>query len=182
MLYFNKYNDFKKFFLNVLIIAILLTNCAKKDEVTGETIIIEPNIREKAAKNVEKGGGIFGNLNIKGSSNTFDFATSNVLWRATLKTIDFLPLVNADYSGGVIITDWYSEDLNSKEQIKISINFKSSDIRSDSIIVIGHKKTCGLDGNCKVQKISENFASEIKEKIITTARLLKIEEEKKIKN
>jgi hypothetical protein len=182
MLNLNKYNIFSNLFLVVAIMSILLTNCAKKDEVTGETIVIEPNIREKAARNVEKGGGIFGNLNTKGSSNTFDFATSNVLWRATLKTIDFLPLVNADYSGGIIITDWYSEDLNSKEQIKISIHFKSSDLRTDSINIIGHKKTCGLDGNCKIQKISENFAAEIKEKIITTARLLKIEEEKKIKN
>ena len=126
MLNFNKYNIYNKFIFFLTIISILLTNCAKKDEVTGETIVIEPNIREKAARNAEKGGGIFGNLNTKGSSNTFDFATSNVLWRATLKTIDFLPLINADYSGGIIITDWYSEDLNSKEQIKISIHFKSS--------------------------------------------------------
>ena len=179
---FNKSHFYMNLIIIIVIIPILLINCAKKDEVTGETIVIEPNIREKAAKNVEKGGGIFGNLNTKGSSNTFDFATSNVLWRATLKTIDFLPLMNADYSGGVIITDWYSEDLNSKEQIKISIHFRSSEIRTDSINIIGHKKICGLDGNCKIQKLSENLVSEIKERIITTARLLKIEEEKKIKN
>ena len=78
MLNFNKYNIYNKFIFFLTIISILLTNCAKKDEVTGETIVIEPNIREKAARNAEKGGGIFGNLNTKGSSNTFDFDTSNV--------------------------------------------------------------------------------------------------------
>jgi hypothetical protein len=175
-------SSFQVFTIFTVTIFILISNCAKKDQVTGESVIIEPNIREKAAKNAEKSGGIFGNLNSKSNSNTFDFATSNVLWRATLKTIDFLPLVNADYSGGVIITDWYSEDLNSKEQIKIFINFRSNDIRSDSINIIAHKKTCELEGNCKTQKLSENFVSEIKDRIITTARTLKIEEEKKIKN
>ena len=63
----------------------------------------------------------------------FDFASSNYLWRATLDTIDFMPLVSANYSGGIVITDWYSENNNENESIKITIRFLSNEIRSDAI-------------------------------------------------
>ena len=61
----------------------------------------------------------------KNKGGKFDFASSNYLWRATLDTIDFMPLVSANYSGGIIITDWYSENNNPNEAIKISIRFLS---------------------------------------------------------
>jgi hypothetical protein len=87
---------------------LLLLNCSKTDPVTGEKILIEPNPQKKSAQEAAKGNGLFGDINNKkGSSNTFEFASSNILWRATLKNLEFLPLVNADYSGGVIIYDWY---------------------------------------------------------------------------
>jgi len=167
-------------FIIILTISLFLYNCSSKtDPVTGEKIIIEPNPDKKAREYVEKGGGIFGDLNNtrKGSSATVDFATSNVLWRATLKTLSFLPLSNADYSVGVIVYDWYS-DTNSDEQIKISIKFLSNEIRTSSIEVNTHKKKCDINNKCTV-KLVDNLSVDIKEKIITAARQLKIEETKK---
>ena len=71
------------------------------------------------------------------------------MWRASLETLDFLPLTTVDYSGGMIITDWYS-DGNKKESIKITLRFLSNEIRSDSLKIIVHKKICNNDLNCKV--------------------------------
>lgn len=156
-----------------------LFNCSNKtDQVTGEKVLIEPNPQTKAKQFTDKGGGIFGDINNKKSSeSTVNFATSNVLWRATLKSLDFLPLANADYSGGVIVYDWYSDKL-SNEQIKITINFLSNELRSDSIQIISYKKTCDENNKCITEKLNNDFSKDIKDKIIVTARTMKIEESK----
>ncbi len=122
--------------------------------------------------------GIIGKPN---ENTNFKFSTSNVLWRATLKSLDFLPLMNADYTGGVIIYDWYSQANNPKEQIKISVQFLSDELRSDSIKITAHKKICDNADRCSNSTIDQNFSNSIKENIITAARTLKIEETKKEK-
>lgn len=155
----------------------------KRNPVTGEIDNIEPNADKRARAYADKGGGIFGDINnTKKGSTTYEFSTSNVLWRATLKTLDFLPLVNADYSGGVIIYDWYSSDNKpSDEQIKISVRFLNNDVRSDSLQIISHKKICDRELKCITSKTEDKFSNEIKEQILNAARLLKIEETKKEK-
>jgi hypothetical protein len=166
-------------FIIIITISLFLYNCSSKtDPITGEKVIIEPNPDKKAREYADKGGGIFGDINNvkKGSSAVVDFATSNVLWRATLKTLNFLPLSNADYSGGVIVYDWYTDD-TSDEQIKISIKFLSNEIRTTSIEVNAHKKKCDINNKCTI-KLVDNLSLDIKEKIITAARQLKIEETK----
>ena len=95
--------------------------------------------------------------------------------------MDFLPLLNADYSGGVIIYDWYSQSNNPKEQIKISVRFVNNELRSDSVVVTAHKKICDNLDKCSNSTIDQNFSNSIKESIITSARALKIEESKKEK-
>jgi hypothetical protein len=172
---------YSKFFAYCLMMAFLF-NCSKVDPVTGEKVLIEPDTRKKSREFADKGGGILGDLGISGNKNTtFEFSTSNVLWRATLKTLDFLPLVNADYSGGVIIYDWYSQTNNPKEQIKISIQFLNNELRSDSVKIIAHKKICDTSDRCSNSTMDQNFASSIKENILASARALKIEEAKKEK-
>jgi len=156
---------------------ILLLSCAKTDPVTGEKILIEPNPQKKAAQEAARGGGLFGDINNKkGSSNTFEFASSNILWRATLKNLEFLPLLNADYSGGVIIYDWYSDQPNSNEQIKVSIRFLSNELRSESIKVLIHKKICDENNKCKTTVLNNSLPEEIKEKILFTARSIRVDE------
>ena len=105
------------------------------------------------------------------NSNTYDFSSSNVLWRATLKTLDFMPLLNVDYQGGVIIYDWYSDNDNYKEQIKVTVRFLNNQLRTDSINIVAHKKICEeISVKCKTIKLDDKFNSEIKDTILTSAR------------
>jgi len=172
---------YSKFFSYCLIM-LFLFNCAKVDPVTGEKILIEPDTRKKSREFADKGDGILGDLGLSGKKGTtFEFSTSNVLWRATLKSLDFLPLINSDYSGGVIIYDWYSQTNNPREQIKISVQFLNNELRSDSLKVIAHKKICDTSDRCSNSTMDQNFANSIKENIIASARALKIEEAKKEK-
>jgi hypothetical protein len=168
---------------NILIylIFIIFIGCSKTDPVTGEKVVIEPDVKKKAEAAARENS-IFGNIGGSNkTSNTFDFATSNVLWRATLKSLDFLPLINADYTGGVIIYDWYSQTNNPKEQIKISVQFLNNELRADSIKITAHKKICESIDRCTNSALDQNFANSIKESIIASARTLKIEEAKKQK-
>lgn len=169
---------------SIFITIFLLIGCAKNDPVTGEKVIIDPNPERRAAKIRDEGGGIFGDINKIGKSgggSTFEFATSNVLWRATLKSLDFLPLANVDYVGGIIVYDWYSDDRNPQEQIKVSIQFLSNELRTDAIKINANKRVCDSSNKCQNLSVDKQFSDSIKENIITLARSLKIEETKKDK-
>jgi hypothetical protein len=146
--------------------------------VTGEKVIINPDPKKKAEEFVKKDGGLFGDITKSKSNTTYEFATSNVLWRATLKTLEFMPVVNADYSGGVIVYDWYSEKEDSNDQLKVTVRFLSNELRSDSLQVITHKKTCSANERCKISKLSNSFNDEIKNSIISSARAMRIEGQK----
>ena len=165
-----------------LVASLLLGNCAKVDPITGEKVLIDPNADRKATAFRDQGGGLFGDIgNKKSGSTSVNFSSTNVLWKATLQTLDFLPLSNTDYSGGIIIYDWYSQKNNPNEQIKISVRFLNNELRVDSIQVITHKKICDNINKCSNSTIDENFSQSIKESIISSARTLKIEEAKKEK-
>ena len=166
------------FFLSFLI--IILSSCKnneKKDGITGNQEKLE-NPDERARNFADKNP-ITLFKDSKDKNTNFEFGTSNVLWRASLKTIDFIPLATVDYSGGIIITDWYSEGKLNKEQIKIQIRFVSTELRSESIQVISYKKICETNNECTNIAGNENFNREIKDLIINTARQIKIEESKK---
>ena len=104
-----------------------------------------------------------------------------MLWRATLKSLDFLPLANVDYVGGIIVYDWYSDDRNPQEQIKVSIQFLSNELRTDAIKINANKRVCDSSNKCQNLSVYKQFSDSIKENIITLARSLKIEETKKDK-
>ena len=166
----------------LFIFLFFINSCSKPDPVTGKTEVIEPNPYKRAQQIADKGGGIFGDINRVGKSpGNFEFSTSNVLWRATLKNLEFLPLLNADYAGGIIIYDWYSQSNNPNEQIKISVQFLSNELRSDSVKIIAHKKICDNFNKCSNTSSDQKFAETIKDSIIASARTLKIEEAKKEK-
>ena len=166
-------------FLPLLIcLMILLNHCAKTDPITGEKVLEETDSTKKAREFVAKQGGLFGDIGKNNSGTNFEFSTSNVLWRATLKNLDFLPLVNADYSGGIIVYDWYSNK-GENQSIKISVRFLSNELKSSSVVVAGHKRICDDLGKCFVEKLDNKFTEEIKESVIATARQIKIEDTKK---
>ncbi len=127
---------------------------------------------ERAKKNIEEGRGI-SLKNLGNKKTTYEFSTSNPMWRASLETLDFLPLTTVDYSGGVIISDWYSDESNNNESVKISIRFLSNEIRSDSLKIIVHKKTCSGNSNCKIKILtSTKIKDELYSAILTKASLL----------
>ena len=165
--------------LCLLSFLVIIGHCSKTDPITGEKILIEPDTRKKSREFVDKQGGLFGDIGGKNKNTTFEFGTSNVLWRATLKALEFLPLSNVDYAGGIIVYDWYSDKIDSKEQIKISIKFLSNELKSSSVQVIGHKKICQDNEKCFTTKLEDKFTQEIKDSIIDSARALKIADAKK---
>ena len=163
----------KKVIVFIIILNLISCTSSKND---GEQI--EPNVQKRAEAEAKKGGGIILFGGDKKNSGTIDFSSTNVMWRATLKTLNFLPLVSADYSAGLIVTDWYSEQKLGKEQIKIQVSFLSNDLRSESIVVNSFKRICEPNGICTNSSVNESVNKEIKDSIITNARLLKIEETK----
>ena len=124
---------------------------------------VSPNADERVRKNLEEGRGItLGGL-AGGGKTSYQFASSNPMWRATLEILDFLPLSNVDYSGGVIITDWFSEN-SEQEPLKITVRFLSNEIRADGLKVIIYKKICKKNDqtNCKTIQDSTTLGQEIK--------------------
>ena len=99
---------------------------------------------EKTLKK-EKG---FSLKNIREGKTTYQFSSSNPMWRATFDVIDFMPLINVDYSGGMIITDWYTDANTTNDSLKFTIRFLSNEVRSDSLKIIIHRKTCQ---NCTIK-------------------------------
>ena len=149
----------------LITILLALTACGGYEKVDQRT---RPDgAQAKARKNIEEGRGasIGGITRGIGRGTTYEFSSSNPMWRASLETLDFLPLTTVDYSGGIIITDWYSDNNSSKESIKISLRFLSNDIRSESLKVIVHQKICSANLNCRVVLLSN---TKIKEELHTT--------------
>ena len=131
---------------------------------------VSPNSKERVKKNLEEGKGLsFAKMMDSGGGTNYQFASSNPMWRATLEILDFLPLSNVDYSGGIIITDWYNEGTSLDESIKITIRFLTNEIRSDGLKIIVHKKRCSVEQNCKIAKISSALEQELQVAILKRA-------------
>ena len=140
-----------------------------------------PDPKQRVKKNMEEGRGFkFNTKNLK-KGGTFEFASSNELWRASLDTIDFMPLASVNYSGGIIITDWYSTSESSNESIKVSIRFLTNEIRSDSLDIKVFNKKCKTQNNCVVSENGGNLISELQTKIRKTAAIYKEEKKQKKK-
>jgi len=159
---------------------LLIASCAgkeKEEETTIKKKRFNPNVRERALS--AKNDGIFLNKD-RGGSGSFEFATSNPLWRASLEVLEFMPLQALSYSGGLISTDWYSKG-SIDESIKIAVRFNSKELAISSFTVVSYKKLCTNGINCKIVDGSTKFNSEIKSQIIDKARAIKLAEEKKKK-
>ena len=163
------------FFLSTIIIFIFLYSCGIY--APSDARKVSPNSKERVKKNLEEGKGFSINKMMKGGSGgtSYQFASSNPMWRATLEILDFLPLANVDYSGGIITTDWYNEGTALDESIKITVRFLTNEIRSDGIRIIVHKKRCNLEQNCKITKISSAIEQELQVAILKKATLFERE-------
>ncbi len=151
----------------LFLILINLNSCGIYRPVSAKDYPPEPEKRIK--KNLEEGRGftIMGQMNKKGGD--FDFATSNEMWRASLDILDFMPLTSADYGGGLIITDWYSDQSNVNDSIKISIRFLSNEIRADALKINVFSKECERTVNCKISQSNPKIENELKVAILKRA-------------
>ena len=169
-----KYYLFMKLTTTILLLFSLIAlsgcNALKYKKVSAKDFPPEPEKRIK--KNMEEGRGFRIMDTVKKSNTTYTFASSNPLWKATLDTLEFMPLVSANYSGGIIITDWYSEDSNPNEAIKISVRFLTNEIRSDALDVNIFIKECSQNmTNCKIDKKNDELNSELQLSILKKASL-----------
>ena len=167
-----------KKFIIFFVIVFALNSCAKEGFFkTGDARKNPPDPRERVKKNLEEGKGFRINNAIGGArgggATNFEFASSNELWRASLDILDFMPLTSANYSGGVIITDWYSEQGNAEESIKITIRFLSNEVRADAIDVDIFYKKCIATNNCKINKQEGQLKKEITKQILAKAAIYK---------
>ena len=150
----------------------LLNSCAALKYKKVDAKDFPPEPEKRIEKNMKEGRGIqLFNKNTRGGE--FEFANSNPLWRASLDVIDFMPLLSVDYGGGVIITDWYSEEGETKESIKLTIKFLSNEIRSDAVDIKIFKKVCSSIDNCKTSSIESELNSELKLAILKKAVIYK---------
>ena len=168
-----------------LVLLVLLNSCGKNFFKGADARKVSPDPRDRVQKNLEEGKGFRLNDAVKnraGRGGNFEFASSNELWRASLDIIEFMPLTSANYSGGIIITDWYSNNTNPNETIKITIRFLSNEIRSDAIDINVFYKKCDADYKCVVQKNNENIESELRREILKKATIYKVQTKAKNKS
>ena len=171
----------KKFqILFVLFLSITLLNSCSGLPKGGDGRLVNPEDRVK--KNLEEGRGFkLMDMNKKSGGGVFEFESSNELWRASLDTIDFMPLASVNYSGGIIVTDWYSTDQNSNESIKISIRFLTNEVRADALNIKVFNKMCLSQSNCVISEKEGNLIPELKQKILRTAAIYEKKEKEKKK-
>ena len=165
------YKSFK--ILSFLAILLFLNSCGNFFR-GADARKVSPDPRERVKKNLEEGKGFRLNTAIKdrmGRGGNFEFASSNELWRASLDIIEFMPLTSANYSGGIIITDWYSNNTDPNETIKITIRFLSNEIRSDAIDINVFYKKCEANNKCVVQKNNKNIEAELRREILKKATI-----------
>ena len=154
-----------------LIFSLILNSCGKFPGADAKKFPPDPKLR--VAKNLEEGRGFrLSDMGKKSNGGgNFEFASSNELWRASLDTIDFIPLASVNYSGGIIITDWYSADSSTNENIKISIRFLTNEIRSDALDIKVFSKQCNLKNQCIVSEKNKDLVAELKKEILKKATL-----------
>ena len=165
----------------ITIFSFLLIGCNGKLP-GGDARKSSPDPAERVKKNLEEGRGFkFGVGNQKGG--VFEFASSNELWRASLDIIDFMPLASVNYSGGIIITDWYTNKKNQNESIKISIRFLTNEIRSDALDIKIFTRTCEKSlFDCKYLDSNNNLVNELRKEILKKAAIYKKQNLQKPKN
>ena len=163
---------FKLQFLIFISISLFVSGCGGKWGADARKV--SPDPKERVKKNIEEGKGFrLNDMGKKSSGTTYEFASSNELWRASLDVIDFMPLTTANYNGGIIVTDWYSEDQQEGESIKISIRFLTNEVRSDALLVKVFYKKCKSVLDCEITETDGKIKQELTKSILKQAAIYK---------
>ena len=175
---FIRYNQITLRIIFIISLILSFTSCSYLKKDKDELSMAGLTAEEKRRKNIDegRGAGLAGLMG--GGRTTYEFSSSNPMWRASLETLDFIPLNTVDYSGGMIITDWYSEGSDA-ESLKITVRFLSNEIRSDSLKIIVHSKNCSPTNNCKITLLNgSKIQQELNSVILTRAASLEKEDKK----
>ena len=157
----------------------LLVSCGKGFFKKVDTRKVPISGPERAKKNVREGRGVVlkNMIGGKGSTN-YEFSTSNPMWRATLDILDFLPLSTVDYSGGVIISEWYTDDSNKNQALKITVRFLSNEVQTNSLKITVHRKKCSVNQTCNVELFKSRIQEELVASILREAAILQKQKKK----
>ena len=188
MMYKQKKMKSKNYFIKnlkilslITLFSVFLQGCnGKLPGADARKIPADP--KERVKRNLEEGRGFKLNdmLSNRGKAGVFEFASSNELWRASLDVIDFMPLASVNYSGGIIITDWYSNERSQNESIKISIRFLTNEIRSDALNIKVFTRKCKENLiNCKYIESNKSLVAELKKEILKRATKIQLENKEK---
>ena len=162
---------------NFLVIALFaLTSCKGLENLPGGNARENPpDPKARVQKNLEEGRGfrLDNMLNSGNKGGDFLFASANELWRASLDTLDFMPLSSVNYSGGIIITDWYSDENSLNESVKISIRFLTNEVRADALDIKVFYKKCNQVASCKISQKTGSLSAELKKQILSKATIYK---------
>ena len=155
--------------LSSILILLTQTGCQalKPKKVSAKDF--PPDPRKRVEKNINEGRG-FRLMGGSQKGTNYEFASANPLWRATLDTLDFMPLASANYSGGIVITDWYSENNSPNESVKISVRFLTNEIRSDALDINVYLKKCSNNlTNCSISKNNNDLVADLNLSILKKA-------------
>jgi hypothetical protein len=120
-------------------------------------------------------GGIFGSKDKKDDASGTGVAVNAFLWRASLDTINFIPLVSADPFGGVIITDWYTPAESPTERLKVQVTILDRELRADGVRVSVFKQQTNPKGGGWVDaQVDPHTNTDIENAILTRARQLRV--------
>ena len=137
---------------------------------------------EDAENRLRTGGGLFGqkggidliNTNEeKSSTASIGMPINPYLWRGSLETIEFMPLVSADPFGGIIITDWYTGLNNPNERCKINIFIKGAEMKTSNLKVNSFCQIL-VDGNWLDQQINQKNNADLENAILNKAKKIRL--------
>ena len=97
---------------------------------------------------------------------------NSYLWRASLETLSFMPLMQADSSGGVIVTDWYANPQNPSERVKVSVSILDRDLRADALRVAASREVL-QGGQWVAAPVQAATVQKLEDIILTKARDLR---------
>ena len=155
----------------ILLLALAGAGCENVEPVPDPSV--DPRLRNTSQESIFGPGGLslFGSE--EEAAGAVGIGVNAFLWRATLDTISFMPLLSADPFGGVIITDWYAPPETPDERFKMTVYILTRALRSDGVQVTVFRQERGDDGMWEDRATSPDTAISLEDKILDRARQIR---------
>lgn len=163
-----------KSFPILILAALALVACSDtKTESAGAPKSREDTQKEARGKITGDDGWVIAGGKKKDTSGGGAIGVNGYLWRATLDTLSFMPLISADPFGGVIITDWYEDPKTPGERFKVNALILDGSLRADGVKIAVFKQR-SEKGSWRDQKVDDALARQLEDAVLTRARQLKV--------